>query len=72
MYCHYFYKARYKDEDVITHTFPNDLIADSVILEGMFLINTKPLHCYKIMEDYGNFMMRRFIVLYLKKGSQEV
>ncbi len=23
-------------------------------------------------EDYGNFMMRRFIVPYLKKGSQEV
>ena len=67
-----FYQARYKDADVITHTFPNDWIADSVILEGMFLINTKPLHCHKIMEDYGNFMMRRFIVPYLKKGSQEV
>ncbi len=28
-----FYKARYKDKDVITHTFPNDWIVDSVILE---------------------------------------
>lgn len=24
------------------------------------------------MGDYGNFLMRRFIVPYLKKGSQEV
>jgi len=68
-----FYKARYKDESLITHTFPNDWIAGSVMLEGMFLINTKPHHCHQIMKDCGNFRMRQFIVpLYLKKGSQEV
>jgi len=67
-----FYKARYKNEYVITHTFPNDWIPDSVMLEEMFLINTKPLHCHKIMKDYGTFMVRRFIISYLKNGSQEV
>lgn len=68
----HFYQARYKDVGLITHTFPTNWIADSVILEGMFLINTKPLHCHKIMGDYGNFLMSRFIVPHLKKGSQEI
>ncbi len=67
-----FYRARYKDQDFITHTFPNNWTAYSVILEGMFLINTKPLNCHKIMDEYSNFIMRRFIIPYLKKGSQEV
>lgn len=67
-----FYQARYKDSDLIIHAFPSTWIADAVILEGMFLINTKPLHSHKVMGNYGNFLMRRFIVPYLKKGSQEV
>ena len=66
-----FYQARYKDSELVTHSFSSTWIADSVILEGMFLINTKPLHCHKLMGDYGNFLMRRFIVPYLRKGSQE-
>ena len=44
------------------HTFPSGWIVDSVLLEGIFLINTKPLHCHKILKDCGNFMMRPFIV----------
>ena len=36
----HFYQARYKDVGLITHTLPTNWIADSVILEGMFLINT--------------------------------
>ena len=29
-----FYQARYKDAEIIIHTFPSTWIADSVILEG--------------------------------------
>ena len=67
-----FYQARYKEAELIIHSFPSTWIPDSVILEGMFLINTKPIHSHKVMGDYGNFLMRRFIVPYLKKGSQEI
>ena len=69
----HFYQARYKDcPGLVTHTFPTDWQADAVILEGMFLINTKPLHSHKVMGDYGNFLLSRFIMPYLKKGSYEV
>jgi len=64
-----YYQAWYKEAELIIHTFPNNWIADSVILEGMF---TRPLHCHKVMGDYGNFLMIQFIVPYLKKGSQTV
>ncbi len=67
-----FFQARYKNTTLISHTLPTNWIPDSVILEGMFLIHTKPLHSNKVMKDYGNFIMRRFIVPYLKKGSQEI
>ena len=69
-----FYQARYKDSELITHSFSSNWTPDTVILEGMFLINTKPLHFHKIMtlSDYGNFLLRRFILPYFRKGSQEV
>ena len=39
-------------------------IPESVILEGMFMINTKPLRNHKVISDYGTFLMRRFILPY--------
>lgn len=47
---------------MITYSFPDNWIPNTVILEGMFLINTKPLHAYKTVSEYGMFIMRRFIV----------
>ena len=67
-----FFQARYKSTALISHTLPTNWIPDLVNLEGMFLIHTKPLHGNKNMKDHGNFLMRRFIVPYFKKGSQEI
>ena len=38
----------------------------------MFIINTRPLHSQKIMSQYGNFLLRRFILPYFHKGCVEV
>ena len=37
------YEARYTNSDLITHSFDNMHTAEAVIMEGMFLINMKPL-----------------------------
>lgn len=50
----------------------SEFVPETVILEGMFIINTKPLHSQKIMAHYGNFIMRRFVLPYFHKGSSEV
>ncbi len=71
-----FYQARYKESVVISHNLPHDWAPDSAILEGMFIIimlyNTKPLHTHKLMQDYANFLIRKFIVPYFEKGFQDV
>ena len=36
------------------------------------MINNKPLNCYKTMEEYGQFIIRRFITPHFLKGSNEV
>ena len=51
-------------------SFPANWTPNSVILEGMFLIHTKP--CHKTMADYGKFLMNRFITPHFKKGCTEV
>ena len=55
-----FYQARCKETNFISHSIPDSWGPDAVILEGMFLINTKPLHSQNIMAHYGSFIMRRF------------
>ena len=37
----------------------------------MLLINTKPLHGHNTMANYGDFIMKRFILPYFDKGSQK-
>ena len=66
------YQIRYKEACLITHSFPLNWTPDSVILEGMFIINDKPLHSQKIMSQYGSFLIRRFILPYFHKGCEEV
>ena len=63
-----FYQGRYSN--IIMQSFPANWTPNSVILEGMFLIHTKP--CHKTMADYGKFLMNRFITPHFKKGCTEV
>ena len=50
----------------------SEWIPDTVIIEGMFIINTKPLTSHKTMECYGSFLIRRFISPYFLKGTTQV
>ena len=54
--------------DVILSRFPGLWVPDTVLLEGMFLINTAPLVTHAIMRDYTVFLVKRFIA----KGVKEV
>ena len=65
-----FLEKRYKN--VITSALPAGWVADSVVLEGMFLINATPLVTHKTMKDYSNFLIRRFAVPHLHRGVKEV
>lgn len=68
----HFYQARYKGTELIAHSFPENWTADSIILEGMFLINTKPLPIHKTLAGYANFIMSRFVLPHYYKGGREV
>ena len=52
--------------------FPGGWVPDSVVLEGMFLINTSPLVKHCTMKDYAQFLVRRFAVPHFARGSKEV
>ena len=56
-----FYESRYKDSNLFTHTLSSEWVPDSVIIEGMFIINTKPLTSQTI-DNYGAFLISRFIL----------
>ena len=47
-------------------------VPDTVVLEGMFLINTTPLVTHVTMRDYAVFLVKRFSVSHLAKGVKEV
>ena len=58
-----FFETRYKRFDVIVSTFPSGWIPDSVILEGMFLIQTAPPPGVSTFEQYTDMLLSRFITL---------
>ena len=57
---------------VIVSMVPGGWVPCSVILEGMFLINTCPLVTHCTMKDYAQFLVKRFALPYFIKGTQEV
>ena len=59
-------------EKVISNTFPPGWLPNSVILEGMFLINTTPLRTHSSMLEYTTFLLSRYAGWYLKAGVDEV
>ena len=56
----------------IVNKFPGGWVPDSVILEGMFLINTTPLASHSAMKEYVMFLFKRFIHPHLSAGAKEV
>ena len=66
-----FFSARY-GERVILQSFPSGWVPDSVILEGMFMINTTPLRIHCCMLEYAKLMLHRYVNRYLSVGVEEV
>ena len=69
------YATKYLEKrycNLIVSMFPGGWVPDSVVLEGMFLINTAPLVTHSLMKDYVLFMVRRFAVPHFAKGVKEV
>lgn len=52
-------EKRYKE--LISNKLPEKWKPDTVLLEGMFLINTTPLCTHKSLKDYSEFL-RRFVL----------
>ena len=67
-----FLEKRYQARAVIVSMFPGGWIPDTVVLEGMFLINTTPLATHATMKDYVLFILRRFAFPHFVKGATQV
>jgi hypothetical protein len=67
-----FFKSRYKDLNVVSSYFPSNWIPDSVLLEGMFLIQTVPSLGVDSYSNYCQMVASRFILPHFKNGVKEV
>ena len=67
-------EARYKKAlpPIVAPYLPQGWTPQCSILEGMFLINSLPLPNHLTLMDYGNFLLKRYIVSQFKKGSSQV
>ena len=61
---------RYKD--LVANHLPVGWIPESVILEGMFMINVSPLRSHHTMKEYTQFLLRRYALPHFVKGAKEV
>ena len=67
-------KSHYKDAQpaVFLNKLPKAWTPGCVVIEGMFMINTRPLGNHKTFSDYANFLQKRFIAPHFSRGSKEV
>ena len=67
-------KTRYKDAtpQVFLNTMPGMWVAECVIVEGMFMLNTTPLGSHRTFADYASFLCKRFLTPHFAKGATEV
>ena len=63
--------ATYKQE-VFSSSIPSELTPQAVVIDAMFLINTKPLHNTKTIPQYTKLLFARFIQEHFKRGVSEV
>lgn len=63
---------RYQNPPAIINTLPSGWVPDTVILEGMFLIQTSPLPTMSCMEDYVKLLLARFVCPHFTAGAKEV
>ena len=67
-------KKRYQQctPKVITSSLQPGWVPDSVIMEGMFLINIKPWIAHNNLGEYANFLLKQHIHPHYRNGSSEV
>ena len=68
------YEKRYREatERVILTSLPNGWAPDTVIIEGMFLINIQPWAGHTTLSHYANFLRKQYIDFYFRNGAKEV
>ena len=67
-----FFKNRYCENNVITNEFPPNWMPDSVLLEGMFMIQTTPILGVVKFADYSKLLTHHYILPHFKNGVKEV
>jgi hypothetical protein len=65
-------RYQHSTPSVILTSLPSGWIPESVLMEGMFLINIKPWIAHKKLGDYANFLLKQHIHPYFRGGSTEV
>ncbi|CAC5405854.1 unnamed protein product [Mytilus coruscus] len=66
-------KSTYKDAFLTSLQVTDDAVQSTVILEGMFLINTIPLSSHMTFIDYAEFLFTRWIVKsHIQFKAQEI
>ena len=67
-----FFEARYKKAGAIVSNFPQQWVPDSVILEGMFMIQTPPSPGITTYVQYCKLLVTRYISPHLRAGVNQV
>jgi hypothetical protein len=67
-----FLAKRYKDKKVVIEGNIPPVSPDVVILEGMFMINTKPRKTCRTFGAYAEVLLKRWIIKWLSKGTSQI
>ena len=67
-----FLRKRYSTIPIITQSLPYQWIPNTVILEGMFLIQTSPIPTMTFMQEYTHLLLNQYIRPHFRAGVQEV
>lgn len=67
-------EKRYRDTipPILTTSLKSGWIPDTVVMEGMFLINITPWSAHKTIGDYADFLIRQHILPHYRCMSKEV
>ena len=67
------YASRYNNDScVLAENLPVNWIPDAVLIDGMFLINTNPLHQTENLSHYSYLLFNHFMKQYFQKGSKTI
>lgn len=68
------YEKRYEEAHppIITTSLPPDWNPDTIIMEGMFLINITPWSGHQNIGEYADFLLRQHVLMHYRNGVSEV